>query len=355
MLRRLLLVCSALLMMTSPVFAQRFSFKHLRDFRYSGDGSKILAVGDRVRLYDAESGTLIRSSPVLTRYRSVSLSPVSEELFATAGQDDVQIWFLRKPEPAVTFRGLVGSIKAVEFAPDKKLLFVGGEEEKDRRLVGTAILFDYDSESLYASLDFEGKVWCGAFSGDGQHLLIATTDGKNKNAVSRISVYDVEQRKMIRQIEAGDGFLTDLGVAGETGQIIAVGGRKFSGVTGGYIRVANIESDQPAIPIDIEECGMFYSIDMSPDGKSFVTGTRTGNVILENLAPSKNEIHLRNTTSGEIVWKIDLPDRSSAVKSIRFSPDGTRIACCGSDDLIIINAKTGKLLRRATLEDENLQ
>jgi WD40 repeat protein len=105
---------------------------HIRTLAFSPDG-RFLASGsldNRVRLWDLECNTLVRTFPrTLLSFRSVAFTPDGRRVLAgTANQGEIKIWNLADGDELATLRGRRGSVTRLHFLDADTLLSLAESE-----------------------------------------------------------------------------------------------------------------------------------------------------------------------------------------------------------------------------------
>jgi len=157
-------------------------------------GRYLAAAGDDhvVRIWDTQSGTLLRRLEGHTGWvRACAFAPTGP-LLATAGQDcQVCFWDITSGQRLRQASQTRASIAAVVFSPDGRLLAAGGFESAIRLIDATTGRIVQEMEAA------DRDVRALAFSGDGQFLAAAGSGG-------RIRIAAVDASNRVRDLP-GDG------------------------------------------------------------------------------------------------------------------------------------------------------
>ena len=326
----------------------------LLDLQFTSDGARMITAGDAVRVFDTATGTLLHQHRTSRMTRTISLSPIRDELYATGNDEGkIQFWYERKPEPFASSAGYQGLVLDVDFLPDGKHLISCAIRYTEARTVHSEVrLIEYETGTVVHELDLpDTKISCAAISKDGSKLILPQyiPDSEEKFK-SKLEVYELGNWDVVQSIPFADGFALDVALIEATGKLIITGGEcvrlsPSSCMPTGRIWVANISSSEPATLIETPECGYFHSISLSPDEKSFATGTdvirkyfnaqgrETGGAVI-------SQAEVRDVETGALIWSKDC-DVGDAY-GVRFSPDGTQVACCSRSFVYLLDAATGE-------------
>ena len=285
--------------------------------RFSPDGLLIaLAQGNSVRLWDADTGRLIRKLPV-----------------GDGG----------------------GSIRSVAFSPtDNRLLPVGYGGDPD---VSYVELWDIDAGTELArlaaaanlpelrKLNVEARaVGAFAFSPDGKYL-IAGFGSKNNirpSSANPLIVWEIGTRRLIRRLDGHKGYCLSLDFSRD-GRLLASGSRDGTAI---LWSTATWKPTQTLVNPDKNSWGrrgLIEDVAFSPDGKTLAMASREGG----------GKVLLWDVASGQLV--ATLKGHSAAVQAIAFSPDGRTLASGSSDQTVRLwNVETRRELMQLDPGDVEL-
>ncbi len=300
----------------------------VRALAVSPDKSTIAAGrGNQIHLYDAGSGTYVRSlidpnligpdgrtvkAAHLALVDSIAYSPDGKWLVSGSFQE-VAIWDPLTGRLRQRLTGFTHAVVALAFSRDSKLLAIAGGEPTVEGEVkvyqsGTwkrvmdlknahsdtvyGISFSPDHKMLAtASADKFVKVWdvpsgkfVKSFEGHTHHVLDVgwMADGKilaSAGADNTVKIWDFEKGEQVRTINAHGKQVTRLMFIGKKGEFITGGGdnavKKFNAANGGNIGNYGGATDY------------IYAIGTSPDGLIIAAGGQEGLVRVYNGANSQ--------------------------------------------------------------------
>lgn len=257
--------------------------------RFSSDGHWIAAAsGNRVRLWDAATGRMVRELPAADRggIFSVAFSPTDNRLLAVGygGQADVSYVALWDIDAGTELVRLPGATDLDDIPADA-----------NHRAV-SALAFSPDGKYLVAGF---GAKWLLS-PGGSPHPL---------------KVWEVANRRPIR-LDGHTAFCMSLDFSRE-GTLLASGSRDGTAIlwsTATWKRARTLQNPDNA------GRGYVEGVAFSPDGKTLAMASVTGNMHLWDVAGGK----LLETLQGH----------SSAVNTVVFSPDGRTLASGSTDHTV---------------------
>ncbi|MCC0093347.1 WD40 repeat domain-containing protein [Streptomyces flavotricini] len=273
-----------------------------------GPDGQWLATGsadNQVRLYDARTRLLAGVFPHPGPVTSLSFHPGGRQLVTAAADGTVRLWQL-PPRP---LRGFQGTVNAIGYAPDGKLLAVAGRDVQlwdvsdpwSPRPVGPP---------LTNPTGYSATV---SFTPDGRTLAVGGREGKlwlwDLSRPDRPAPYG-------EHLAGGTGTIQSAAFD-RTGRTLAVGSE------GRTVRVWNTaDPAHPQLSAELSEpTNYVYSVAFSPDGRRLAAGTVDKQVLLWRLPQGGGRPVLQSTLHGP----------GSYVMSVAFSPD-SRILAAGTAD-----------------------
>ncbi|MFG2750209.1 WD40 repeat domain-containing protein [Streptomyces xanthophaeus] len=261
---------------------------------------------NQVRLYRTGSATPAAVFPHPGPVTALAFLPGGQGLVTGAADGTVRLWQL----PSRPLRGFQGTVNAIGFSPDRRLLAVAAKDVQ---------LWDVSDpwtprpvgQPLTNATGFSGTV---SFTPDGRTLAVGGREGK-------VWLWDLTRPE--RAAPYGEPL------AGGTGTIQSAvfdpaGGALAVGSEGRTVRIWDTrEPARPALSAELTEpTNYVYSVAFSPDGRRLAAGTVDKQVLLWRLpAPG----------GGAPAHEATLRGPGSYVMSVAFGPDGRTLAAGTAD------------------------
>lgn len=275
-------------------FLKSYGLGCLQQAAFSPDGKRIVTNGDRGAFLWTTNGQLLKTFP--GRLMRVAFSPDGEQLL-TANWDSrgtAILWDIDTGTEIVAFEGHEGNIVALAWAPD-------------------------GSKVLTGSSDKTARIW-DPLSGEQARILGGHTDQVNSVSFSPDSARALTgSGQEVKLWDINNGTVTK--VLDHLGNVESV---VFS--PDGSEILSSSKSSLALWDVASGELARRYksganSVVFSPDGKLILGGL--------NYAA-----RLRDVRTGEFVRSFK--GHEDQVKSVVFSPDGTRLLSCGADETAIL-------------------
>lgn len=268
----------------------------------SPDGSRIISGSNdnSLRLWDAATGRLLRTSSVSDSVVSVAFSPDGSKIAsASAGSEDpprpdkLELWDAATGKLLRNFSGDLNAVILVKFSPDGGSLLTAGAYDSDTALQ----LWDAATGKLRRSFKTTDGVFSAAFSPDGKQVASSSSQ--------MLQVWNAATGKLLRTIKTS-GAVNSVAFSPD-GKILVSGSDE-------KLQSWDLASGKP---LRSWELGKLTSVTFSPDGSRLLAGGWDNTI--KELDPATGKL-LRTLTG-----------HSGKVNSLAYSRDGRSIVS-GSDD-----------------------
>ena len=263
---------------------------------YAPTGDRIAAgAGGLMRLWDAVTGELVREFPRCAgRLLKIAFAPDGSRLVTGDGDGLVRIWDAGTGEVVRDLRTGSGAVWEVAFSPDGAWVLAG----KDNVLR----LWDSGTGKVVRELPGDFRwVHAVAFSPDSSRMVIGGEDSA--------WVYDVQSWQVVRELPATNGWVNAVAFSPDGTHIVTS--------SGAVLHVWNAKGDAVR---ELHGCTRWVNA---------VACSRDGNRI---VASERESARIWDSDSGEQLCQ--LSGHSGDLRSVIFSPDGSRILTSDGDGLV---------------------
>jgi WD40 repeat protein len=276
---------------------------------FSSDGRFVLSgsMDETLKLWDVDSGRLIRTFAARDSITSVAFSPDVRLALSGSMAGNLALWDVTSGREIWAFTGHAASVRSVSFSPDGHHALSGSDDN-------TLKLWDVVSRAAVSTFKgHSGSVGSVAFSPNGRLALSGDSDGMMK-------LWDVILRKEIRTFTGHKSSVTSVNFSAD-------GLQALSGSRDDTMKLWDIASGRELHSFALGM--MVFSVAISPDkAKGLVGGCRDekedGVISCDIGALKLLDLESKREIRG-------LSGHTKLIRSVGFSPDG-RSAVSGSDD-----------------------
>ena len=271
---------------------------------YSPDGRVLISSGesDAIRVWDAESGDLLRALPGHPeRVRGLTMSGDGRLIASSSTDGLVKVWDYRAGRLLQTFTNHVGKwVRAVAFSPDGRRLVPAAYD-------GKLSVWDVASGAVLHTFPMPGRVADVLFTPDARFIVTASREESNPV----IRFLEAESGKVSRTLDHSN-LLANIALSRD--------GRWLASCRGqGVVRLWALPEGRLVHTLTTQDRGTVLAVALSPDGRTLA-------------AASAYVVSLWDTESGRLLRQ--LAGHQDTVETIAFRPDGKEIASGGSDATI---------------------
>lgn len=280
------------------------------DVAVSRNGEYCAACGidRRIRVWECKSGKLVRTLSLNSvRFRSLSFSPMNDELAAGSSDGMVHIWDPVKDDRVLKEMRHGPQVALVRYSPNGNLLLAGGQS-------GAVRIWDLKKHSLVTEIPSGMSGMKDArFSPDGEHVAVATTDGMLRlwKISSREQVHRYNPNPLVESLAFSDDGRT-----------------LVTGSSNAVIRVWSVEQEK-------EERS--YELIWRIGDLEFLKDSR-----MLSIVSSGGDLHLFNVDTGHEINRLSTHNLSFGV--LDRSPDG-KVLAMGSGDGAVKLVRVDELLK----------
>lgn len=286
---------------------------------WSPEGDRLAVAHSTAAILSAQDGSTLLELPGVTgKHRAVHWHPGGRLLAIASDDNTVTIRETDSGSQVSVLRGHTDWVLDVKWSPDGRHLATAGN--------GTFKIWDWPVRRNPETVS----------PGNGTvRSLVWNETGSALIAGGRIGVASCDIDQLTTQIDITPPQLEDLseftpGLAWHPGtHRVAARGKRV-------IVLYNTETWQPLLEIPEDADAELRSLDMSPDGTLLVTSAWCTSGV------EKSIFRVYSTASGQQQWVAELHPHLTG--SVRWSPDGKRIACGGWGKAAILDAITGGVL-----------
>lgn len=236
---------------------------------------------------------------------SIDISSNDQHLLSASLANDIQIWDLQTGKPLHEKNGHTNTISQVAFHPHGKIIASSSYD-------GTVRMLDSFSGESITVLPHNSYVYSCCFSQNGD-LLATVTDHS-------VNIWDWRQKKMLHSLQQEN----PTNVAFNFDNTLVAGSSQ-----NGNIEVWDVSSGKKYTTIRSHK-GVVWDIDFHPQHNIIASVSEDRSMRVWDLTASKE------------IGKVEYPLESSAFVTVKFSPQGDKIAYAGESKAIFICNLSGE-------------
>ena len=279
----------------------------LSDVCFSPDGEIIAGSSSdtTVRLWDSQNGQEIRTYRGHTgTVLGLAYSPDGKQIASASSDGTVKIWDASHAQQSRTCPEIPAGVHGLCFSPDSKRL-AGGEASK-------VTIWNTQDLTRIDTVRQKDRVVGVSFNKSGTLLAAASTELVVRNA---------KTLERIHRLQGHKRFVWDARFSPDGKRLASAGGED---------RTVKVWSTQTGKIVHTLDCRqrLVSQVCFSPDGKH-----------IASAGHRENAVQIRDAATGELVRTIPL---IMSPRSLRYSPDGKRIAVGGGHKVSLLDAETGR-------------
>lgn len=254
----------------------------------SPDGSRVVSTdGERLRIWDSQTGSLICSAEARLLERKPKFSPDGARIVSIADRSAI-VWNAATCQALIELKGHKDKMTSADFSPDGTKIATSSRDNSAR-------LWDRDGREIAILSGHTGAVFDIAFSSDGTKLLTASDD---KTA----ALWDAATGRQLAVLRGHDDGVSSIAISPD-GRTLATGSRDQSA------RIWDADSGAEIARL-LGHTSWVLGIKYSPDGKKILTTSDDGTA------------KLWDASSGRLIATFN---NNGAFAKADFSGDGRRI------------------------------
>lgn len=336
----------------------------LNGVEFSQDGSKLLTVGNAIRVVDVDSGRVTKSWPLKPEVfvSRAEFIPGKEPRYVAGTLDGmIYVWSDSWDKPELTFEKQNGNLNDLSLSPDGSHLATSYTTyDQGKAKTSMVVLWNLKTgDALHKSTFDKHAINSVRFAPNGQSVAYSVDDPSDGD--SRLEIRNVMNWKLEEVIEFRPGFASRI-VWSNDGQSIAIAGGECipTGPRGcqpnGRLWLAKRHTKEPAKLIDRNPLGYYGGVEGGESEDQFIVTTSQAKQIVNNagqvVGRMISEVQIRDFNTGEITSRIH-PEETRLLLDIACWRAGNLIALCDlSSKIRLFDYKTEELVDTIVIKVE---
>jgi WD40 repeat protein len=286
---------------------------------FSGDGQRLAAgsgaidqqgkpLPGEVKIWDAATGQEVRTLKGHTGpVESVCFSPDSQRLASASQDQTVKVWEAATGQEVLTLKGHKADVSSVCFSADGKRLATagGGLDQRNNPLPGEVKIWDaVNGQEILSLKGHSDRVMSVCFSPDGKCLASASQD-------RTVKVWDAQKGQEVPVLTGHRDPVHSVCFSPDGQRLASASGNPAEPGQPGEVKVWNVATFQEILALK-GHSALVTGVCFSPDGKRLATASLDKTVKVWDAATGHELLTLKGHTD--------------PVTSVCFSPDGQRLA-----------------------------
>lgn len=324
----------------------------LHSLAFSRDGTKLVAAGDSVFVYDVKSGSLVKQWQPPAMTRAVAFLTGADDVLVEAGDGGAtRFRRISDDQPYRELKLHTERVEAVVFSPDAKLAAsIGTILVNLLPARGELRLWNVETGEHILEIDLDiGRFFSPVFSSDGRTLAFSQVEHRfgQDEAQASIEVYQIEGFKLTQSIAIA-GHAVSVAFHPDRRHFLLAGrARSQDGHIGpGMIWLADRTSGEVLELATKDSGGFSYTIYTGTDDR-FLIGTTTDLELgrdQKSILPQQAQVYMFAEKADKILWTSTSEDDRREVQAIALSPDREKVAWCTYGTIFILDSRQGRLL-----------
>lgn len=264
-------------------------------------------------IWNLETGEPVKTLTMTDdRVHSLAISPDGQTL-VSGGRENINIWNLKTGEVVETLKGHEQEVDLLSISNNGRILASSGSSDK------TINIWNLRTGKLINTLSVDVRIDSLAISPDGRILVIGSGEYRSpgNTFILTIKIYNLETGELLKTLTGHKNGVYSLAISPD-GQTLVSGSRDST------IKIWNLETGELLHTLTGHEDSV-SSLAISPDGLTLVSGN--------DRRWDNATIKMWNLKTGELIKTISEPNYD--VNFLSFSGDGKTLVSGGSGEIRI--------------------